>query len=113
MKDLVYALQKRLERWNYYSARCQALLCLDKTDQKTLPLCDLLIQASLFGTKGISSDDLCTQLGISKPTLPSRLKALSPEELVSVVVEGHRKYYRLDLSVLDSLGNSSSPRRSP
>lgn len=113
MKDLVYALQKRLERWNYYSARCQALLCLDKTDQKTLPLCDLLIQASLFGTKGISSDDLCTQLGISKPTLTSRLKALSPEELVSVVVEGHRKYYRLDLSVLDSLGNSSSPRRSP
>lgn len=108
MKDLIDALQKRLERWHDYSERCRERL----NQQKCFPLCDLLIQASLFGTKGFSSDELCTLLDISKPTLTSRLRAFAPGVLLTVVVD-HKKYYSLNLSVLDSPDGSSSPLFTP
>ena len=100
IKQLIHALRKRLERWYFYLEKCQEVFHLSKKESS---LYDLLIQASLFGEKGITGDELCEILQISKPTLSSRLNAISPPKLLSVEIEDHRKYYSLDLSVVDAI----------
>ena len=72
-------------------------------DEKLSLLYDVLIQASLFGSKGISIEELTETLEISKSTLAKRLSQIAPPELLHIETESRRKFYSLELSVLDKL----------
>ena len=102
MEQLVAALEKRRQRYLYYLQACKEAFFLD-SNEKMLDVFDLLIQASLFSSQGITVEELCAMLRISRNTLSNRLKEISPETLLDVQVEGHRKYYSLDLSELDKI----------
>lgn len=100
VKELAQALEKRRQRLQYYSSLCVEYL---HTDEKMFPLYHLLIQASLFDQKGVSAQIMCSVLEISRPTLTSRLHGIQPPELLSVAIEDHKRYYSLNLSLLDDM----------
>ena len=100
VKQLIDALSARLEKWHYYRRICFKTL---SPDEKLSLLYDVLIQASLFGSKGISIEELTETLEISKSTLAKRLSQIAPPELLHIETESRRKFYSLELSVLDKL----------
>ena len=106
VKELVAALEKRFHRWCYYCDLCRELL---HADEKSFPLYSLLVQASLFASKGLSKDMMCQILEISRPTLTTRLNGMQPPDLLSVTTEDHKKYYSLNLSFLDGMAQEESP----
>ncbi len=100
VKQLIDALSARLEKWHYYRRICFETL---SPDEKLSLLYDVLIQASLFGSKGISIEELTETLEISKSTLAKRLSQIAPPELLHIETESRRKFYSLELPVLDKL----------
>lgn len=61
----------------------------------------VLIQASLFSETGISIKDLMGCLGITYQTLTKRLKTVREKNLLVEKIQGKRKYFELDISLLD------------
>ena len=61
----------------------------------------VLIQASLFSETGISIKDLVGCLGITYQTLTKRLKTVREKNLLVEKIQGKRKYFELDISLLD------------
>ena len=109
MEQLVSALMKRRDRYAYYLRECKTAFALD-SNGKMLHVYDLLIQASLFSSQGITTEELCSMLEISRNTLAGRLKEISPEALLDIQTEGHRKYYRLNLGELDKIITSNQQK---
>ena len=106
MEQLVEALLKRRKRYTYYLRECENTLHID-VDGKLFDVYDLLIQARLFSAQGITAEELCSTLRISRNTLASRLKEISPEALLDIHIEGHRKYYSLNLNEFDKIITAS------
>lgn len=88
---------------------CSKLTLLDRYSEfavKNYPDIDnellfVLIQASLFSETGISIKDLVGCLGITYQTLTNRLKAVREKNLLVEKKQGKRKYFELDISLLD------------
>jgi len=99
MEQLVEALLKRRKRYAYYLRECE--------NTRHIDVYDLLIQGKLFSAQGITAEELCSTLRISRNTLASRLKEISPEVLLDIHIEGHRKYYSLNLSEFDKIITAS------
>lgn len=100
MEQLISALQKRLDRWAYYLGQCKEMLDLDKTMSR---LFDLLIQASLFGEKGITILELCYYMKIDRPTLSMYLDRIPSSDLLVVRIENEKEFFSLDISLIDSM----------
>lgn len=97
-EQLIDSLKQGFTKWKYYE---NVIYKLYKLEYKEFALYDLLIQASLFGEKGISIPELCRVLKISRTTLSKRLSPIQDKGLLLVNTENHEKFYQLDLKKID------------
>lgn len=105
MKQLEEALQKRRQWLLHYR---EGISCLPYgSNEKYIPLYYLLLQASLFAENGVSTQELISELDISRATLVKRLSELSGYGLIEKVSEGNARYYKLNLNEADKLIGSA------
>ncbi len=98
-QQLHYALQKRLDKFDYYS-ECISKLPYAK-DTKTEKIYNYLIQAGLFSENGISTKELLELMEISRNTLDGRIKRIKEDGLLKVICLHGINYYSLDIEKLD------------
>lgn len=100
LRDLRDSLERKkisLERY-YHAAGCIAGL-----EQKHMELYQVLVQASLFGELGISTQELEDVLRISYATLRKNLSIFEQAGLLVTKKEGKSKFYSLDTEKLDAM----------
>ena len=97
--DLKNTLDENLRRWKNYLSLYDALNLPDHDSCKELY--DYLVQASLFSEMGVSTGELLALLNITHNTLKKRLASFEAAGLLKTGRNGNKKYYSLDLSLLD------------
>ena len=100
LKDLNDSLAEKRIRWNKYEALVSSFP--EAADSNIRAMYSYLIQAALFSEKGISTEELKTGFQESYYTIKKFLSQIKPEMLLSEK-KGKAKYYKIDLSVLDSI----------
>lgn len=100
LKDLRDSLErKKISLERYY----RAAGCIAGLEQKHMELYQVLIQASLFGELGISTQELKDVLHISYATLKKQLSLFEQAGLLLTQREGKAKFYSLDTEKLDAM----------
>lgn len=89
---LYEALFERMEMLKFYKEKVANLSEFSNDDKK---LIYVLVQCTIFSSDGITKDELCRVLGISKSTLDKRLKII--EELIIKNPIGRVIHYTIDI----------------
>lgn len=97
--DLRDSLKRKLISWARYEYAVQQFA---RWDLKQSQICDLLIQAALFGELGISTQELMSAAGLSYGTMRKHLDAIAAHGLLVTVKEGKEKFYSINMEVLDN-----------
>ena len=100
--ELKESLSRRLTRWNRYE---QLVLSFDdvKKNGKLLQLYSVLVQASLFSERGISTTELQETLSMSYNTIKKLLGQIDEKNLLRTSMPVKIKYYEIDLDRLDDM----------
>lgn len=99
MDNLRHALQKRLDKLNYYTSKMEKLTCF--ADENSQNLAFILIQARLFSENGITKTELAENLDISMTTLNKRLKAIHETGYIINKTIGHSLHFEFNIDKLD------------
>ncbi|MCF0111319.1 MAG: Fic family protein [Erysipelotrichaceae bacterium] len=99
LKVLEESLQERLYRWNRYKELVFSFE--ESSDENVRLMYDYLIQASLFGEKGMSTQQM-ENLFKTYYLFKSVLNKINPELLITEKY-GKHVYYRVNLDKLDSM----------
>lgn len=97
MEDLKTSLHEKQIIWDKYETAITNLYAGNTDIRK---LYSLLIQAALFSEKGISMQELVTNMRCSKYIINKLLNAFDPSMIV-VKKKGNYKYYSVNLDALD------------
>lgn len=98
--DLQGSLERKLISWKNYFSLIKSFP--EAKDENIRNIYSVLIQASLFSEKGISTEELKTGFSWSYHTVRKLLGSIKPELLISKF-HGKAKYYQIDLSALDNI----------
>lgn len=104
-EKLIEALSKRLGLFRTYSDRVRQVSRTMFPGQEQL--LDLLMQAKLFSSEGISMQDLCIYMERSRETIRKQLKVIDDRHLLLTKYVGRYKFYKLDLDAVDALIHQS------
>lgn len=100
LKDLEGSLKRRLFSWGKYESLVSSFP--EAADDNVRKMYSYLIQAALFSEKGISTEELTFGFKESYYTIKKVLGCIKPELLIAEL-KGKRKYYQIDLTVLDNI----------
>ena len=101
MEDLKRSLQEKLLSLERYLSVVPRLHQYQTSEMATLY--SILIQASLFSEKGISTQELISIFDTNYTTLGKRLAIVKDQELLSVEKYKNKKYYAMKLQELDDM----------
>lgn len=107
-ENLLYALTKRHELYEYNRGKIYRLSERDGWDRPSESLCILLLISSLFSKGGLNKKDLLGSLGIkSYTTLNAKIEILKGYNLVTEQKDGNNIYYKLNYDNLDAALNGT------
>lgn len=89
-------LQKKLNQYHYHK---QNLSVFEINDSTTFKVYDILLQASVFSTWGITVDEMIHVIEKTESTIYSRLKAI-PNDRIIISKNSRPYHYRLNLNSL-------------
>lgn len=98
MEELKKSLQEKLVTWNKYLK----VIELHCQDEEVFNLCNCLIQAGLFGEKGISMHELQKNTNKSQYLIKGLLKKI-PDEMIVIKKKSNFKFYSMNLEKMDQL----------
>lgn len=107
LRDLKDSLTEKMILWDRYKALIP-YLPKAKDNSNIQSLYHLLIQASLFSEKGISTAELRAQFEISYNTLQKMIQKI-PADYIDSCIKGRTKYYQTNLKKLDEILLTENP----